>query len=323
LKDFPENGKVVAARPFFHNFGLIMVMLSGIWYGWNLLLVSKFEPDEVMRIIKEEKPVMFAGVPTDYMALHGYPNIEEYGLDGILLYIAAGQSVPVDLLKSFEERTGRSIYEGYGLNEAGIVSFNTYLRGAVRGSVGVPVPGTDVRIVDEENREKDVAFGEPGELAVKGPQVMKGYWQMPEETADDLRDGWFYTGDIAQMDEEGYLYIVDRKKDVIVTGGSNVYPREVEEALYQRSEVVEAVAVGTPNEHKGAVVKVFVVKEQDSEVTEEELIEHCKENLAPYKVPKEIEFRDELPKSAVGKLLRRELAEEEGKEKEEHNGEAE
>jgi long-chain acyl-CoA synthetase len=313
-KDFPENGKVVAVAPFFHIFGMTMVLLFGLRHGWDLLLVPKFEPDEMMQLIKREKPIMLAGVATLYTALHGYPDMEEYGLEEVLLYTSGGASVPVGLLRSFERRTGQPIWEGYGLSEGAPVSFNTYLRGPVGGSIGVPIPGTDVRIVDEETGEREVEIGEPGELAVKGPQVMKGYWQIADETANALRDGWLYTGDIARMDEEGYLYIVDRKKDVINVSGYNVYPREVEEVLYQREEVVEAVAVGTPDEYKGEVVKAFVVKKQDdSTVTEEELVEYCKENLAPYKVPKEIEFRDDLPKSAVGKLLRRVLAEEERK----------
>ena len=221
--------------------------------------------------------------------------------------------MPVGLLRSFERRTRRPIWEGYGLSEGAPVSFNTYLRGPIGGSIGVPIPGTAVRIVDAESGEKEVEIGEPGELVVKGPQVMKGYWQMPDETANALRDGWLYTGDIARMDEEGYLYIVDRKKDLINVSGYNVYPREVEEILYQHPGMVEAVAVGTPDEYRGEVVKAFVVKKQESDITEEELVEYCKESLAPYKVPEEIEFRDELPKSAVGKLLRRKLAEEERK----------
>jgi long-chain acyl-CoA synthetase len=175
----------------------------------------------------------------------------------------------------------------------------------------VPIPGTDVRIVDIETGEKELPFGEPGELVVKGPQVMRGYWQMPEETSDTLRDGWLHTGDIARMDEQGYLYIVDRKKEVINTSGFKVYPREVEEILYQHPEVVEAVAVGVPDEYRGETVKAFVVKKQGGSVTEQDIISYCKESLAPYKVPKVLEFRDELPKSAVGKLLRRVLADEE------------
>jgi long-chain acyl-CoA synthetase len=309
--DFPDNGKAVAVAPFFHIFGMTMVLLFGFRHGWNLLLVPKFQPDEMMQLIKREKPIMLAGVATLYMALHSYPDMEEYGLYEVLLYTSGGASVPVGLLNSFKRRTRRDIWEGYGLSEGAPVSFNTYLKGSVGGSIGVPIPGTDVRIVDIETGEKEMPFGEPGELIVKGPQVMKGYWQMPEETAKTLRDGWLHTGDIARMDEEGYLYIVDRKKDMINTSGFKVYPREVEEVLYQHEEVVEAVAVGVPDEYRGETVKAFVVRKPGSTVTEEELVSYCKENLAPYKVPKLLEFRDQLPKSAVGKLLRRVLADEE------------
>jgi long-chain acyl-CoA synthetase len=310
-KDFPENGKVVAVAPFFHIFGMTMVLLFGFRHGWNLLLVPRFQPDEMMRLIKREKPIMLAGVATLYMALHSYPGMEEYGLDDVLLYTSGGASVPVGLLRSFERRTGRPIWEGYGLSDGAPVSFNTYLQGSVGGSIGVPIPGTDVRIVDLETGEKEVEIGEPGELVVRGPQVMKGYWQMPEETAATLKGGWLHTGDIARMDEEGYLYIVDRKKDMINVSGYKVYPREVEEILYQHPEVVEAVAVGVPDEYRGETVKAFVVRKPGSTVTDEELISYCKEHLAVYKAPKLLEFRDELPKSAVGKLLRRVLAAEE------------
>jgi long-chain acyl-CoA synthetase len=309
--NFPENGKAVAVAPFFHIFGMTMVLLFGFRHGWNLLLVPKFQPDEMMQLIKREKPIMLAGVATLYMALHSYPDMEEYGLDEVQLYTSGGAGVPVGLLNSFKRRTGRDIWEGYGLSEGAPVSFNTYLKGSVGGSIGVPIPGTDVKIVDTGTGEREMPFGEPGELAVKGPQVMKGYWQMPEETAKTLRDDWLYTGDIARMDEEGYLYIVDRKKDMINTSGFKVYPREVEEVLYQHEEVVEAVAVGVPDEYRGETVKAFVVRKPGSTVTEEELVSYCKENLAPYKVPKLLEFRDDLPKSAVGKLLRRVLADEE------------
>jgi long-chain acyl-CoA synthetase len=309
--DFPENGKVVAVAPLFHIFGMTMVLLFGLRHGWNLLLVPRFVPDQMMELIEREKPIMLAGVATLYTALHSYPEMESYGLGEVMLYTSGGASVPVGLLNSFERRTGRPIWEGYGLSEGAPVSFNTYLRGPVGGSIGVPIPGTDVRIVDIETGEKKMPFGEPGELVVKGPQVMRGYWEMPEETANALRDGWLHTGDIARMDEDGYLYIVDRKKDVINASGFKVYPREVEEVLYQHPEVVEAVAVGVPDEYRGETVKVFVVRKQGSSVTEADLTSYCKENLAPYKLPKILEFRDELPKSAVGKLLRRVLADEE------------
>jgi len=310
-EDFPHNGKVVAVAPFFHIFGMTMVLLFSLRHGWNLLLVRRFQPDEMMQLIKQEKPIMLAGVATLYTALHAYPDMEEYGLDEVLLYTSGGASVPVGLLRSFERRTRRPIWEGYGLSEGAPVSFNTYLRGSVGGSIGVPIPGTDVKIVDIETGDKEMPLGEPGELIVKGPQVMKGYWRMPEETANTLRDGWLYTGDIARMEEDGYLYIVDRKKEVINTSGYKVYPREVEEVLYQHPEVVEVVAVGVPDEYSGETVKVFAVRKAGSAVTEEDLVAYCKENLAPYKVPKILEFRDELPKSAVGKILKRVLAEEE------------
>jgi len=310
-EDFPHNGKVVAVAPFFHIFGMTMVLLFSLRHGWNLLLVRRFQPDEMMQLIKQEKPIMLAGVATLYTALHAYPDMEEYGLDEVLLYTSGGASVPVGLLRSFERRTRRPIWEGYGLSEGAPVSFNTYLRGSVGGSIGVPIPGTDVKIVDIETGDKEMPLGEPGELIVKGPQVMKGYWRMPEETANTLRDGWLYTGDIARMEEDGYLYIVDRKKEVINTSGYKVYPREVEEVLYQHPEVVEVVAVGVPDEYSGETVKVFAVRKAGSAVTEEDLVSYCKENLAPYKVPKILEFRDELPKSAVGKILKRVLAEEE------------
>src|SRR5215210_1187562 len=309
--DFPENGKVVAVAPFFHIFGMTMVLLFGLRHGWNLLLVPRFQPAQMMELIKEERPIMLAAGATVCTALQSYPHIESYGLDEVLLYTSGGSSVPLGLLRSFERRTGRPIWEGYGLSEGAPVSFNTYLKGSVGGSIGVPVPGTDVRIVDIETGEKELPFGEPGELVVKGPQVMRGYWQMPEETANTLRDGWLHTGDIARMDEQGYLYIVDRKKEVINTSGFKVYPREVEEILYQHPEIVEAVAVGVPDEYRGETVKAFVVKRGGSSVTEQDLISHCKENLAPYKVPTVLEFRDELPKSAVGKILKRVLADEE------------
>lgn len=309
--DFPQSGKVVAVAPFFHIFGMTMVLLFGLKHGWNLLLVPRFQPDQMMELIKRERPIMLAGVATLYTALHSYPDMEEYGLDEVLLYTSGGASVPLGLLESFERRTGRPIFEGYGLSEGAPVSFNTYLRGAVGGSIGVPIPGTEVRIMDLDTGENEVASGEPGELVVKGPQVMRGYWRMPDETAVALRDGWLYTGDVARMDEEGYLYIVDRKKEMINTSGFKVYPREVEEVFYRHPEIVEAVAVGVPDEYRGETVKVFAVKKPGSAVSAEELISYCKEYLAPYKVPTFLEFREELPKSGVGKILKRVLADEE------------
>lgn len=309
--DFPENGKVIAVAPFFHIFGMTMVLLFGMRMGWNLLVVPRFAPDAVMAMIRDEEPVMLPGVATLFVALHNYPEMEKYGLDKVKLYTSGGASVPLGLLRSFERRAGRPIWEGYGLSEGAPATFNTYLRGSVGGSIGIPIPGSDVKIMDIETGEKEMPAGEPGELILKGPQVMKGYWRMPEETENALRDGWLYTGDIARMDEDGYLYIVDRKKEVINASGFKVYPREVEEVLYEHPEVVEGVAVGVPDEYRGETVKAFVVKKEGSPLTEEDIVSHCKGNLAPYKVPRLVEFRDELPKSAVGKLLKRVLADEE------------
>jgi long-chain acyl-CoA synthetase len=219
----------------------------------------------------------------------------------------------VNLKRDFEEKTGRPLLEGYGLSEASPVThINPPFAGQGReGSIGVPIPSTDARVVDVETGTQEMPIGEPGELVIQGPQVMKGYWNMPEETAEVLRDGWLHTGDVARMDEDGYFYIVDRKKDMISAGGYNVYPREIEEVLYEHEEVSEAVAIGVEDEYRGESVKAFVVRKSGEEVNEEEILAFCKERLAPYKAPKAVEFRDELPKSTVGKLLRRVLDDEE------------
>ena len=248
-----------------------------------------------------------------YMALHASgADLKEYGFDKVRVFNSGGSAMPVNLLHAFEEKTGRRVYEGYGLSEASPVThFNPTFAERRPGSIGVPIPSTDTRIVDVETGKEEMPVGEPGELVVKGPQVMKGYWNMPEETAETLRDGWLYTGDVARMDEDGYFYIVDRKKDMIVAAGYNVYPREIEEVLFEHPDVSEAVTVGVPDEYRGETVKAFVVRKPGSEVTEEEILAFCRERLASYKTPKALEFRDELPKSTVGKLLRRVIADEE------------
>ena len=278
---FPENGKVIAVAPFFHIFGMTMVLLFGLRMGWNLLTVPRFQPDVVMEMIRDEEPVMLSWRGD---ALHRPTQLSGHGElwpgQGNALYLGRRKR-PAGLLRSFERRTGRAIWEGYGLSEGAPATFNTYLRGSVGGSIGVPIPGTDVKIMDIETGEEEMPVGEPGELILNGPQVMRGYWQMPEETANTLRDGWLYTGDIARMDDDGYLYIVDRKKEVINASGFKVYPREVEEVLYEHPEVVEGVAVGVPDEYRGETVKVFVVKKEGSSLKEEDLIAHCKDSLAP------------------------------------------
>lgn len=311
---FSKNQAVMGILPMFHIFGLTCVMLFGIRQGLKQILLPKFDPTEVMNTVKEHQPVMFSGVPTMYMALNASgENLLQYGFGNVRTYNSGGAALPVNLKRSFEEKVARPLYEGYGLSEASPVThFNPPFVGVGReGSIGVPLPSTDARIVDVEDGTREMPIGESGELLIKGPQVMKGYWNMPEETASTLKDGWLHTGDVATMDEEGYFYIVDRKKDMIVASGYNVYPREIEEILFEHPEVSEAVAIGIPDEYRGETVKAFVVKKPGSTVTEVEILAFCKERLAPYKTPKFVEFRDELPKSTVGKLLRRVLADEE------------
>ncbi len=311
---FSNNQSIVAILPFFHIYGLTCVMLFSIRQGLNQLLLPSFNPQGVMNLVRDNKPVLFAGVPTMYMALNSSGvDLKEYGFDQVRTYNSGGAALPVNLKRAFEQKVGRTLFEGYGLSEASPVThFNPPFAGESReGSIGVPVPSTDARIVDVATGTEEMPIGESGELVVKGPQVMKGYWKMPEETAGALKNGWLHTGDVARMDEDGYFYIVDRKKDMILVGGYNVYPREIEEVLFEHEDVAEAVAVGVPDEYRGETVKAFVVKMQGSGVTEEEILAFCKERLAPFKAPKSVEFRDELPKSTVGKLLRRVLVDEE------------
>ncbi|CAA9457390.1 MAG: Long-chain-fatty-acid--CoA ligase [uncultured Rubrobacteraceae bacterium] len=311
---FSNNQSIVAILPFFHIYGLTCVMLFGIRQGLNQLLLPRFDPQEVMDLVRDNEPVLFAGVPTMYMALNSLGiDLKEYGFDKVRTYNSGGSALPVNLKRSFEQKIGRTLFEGYGLSEASPVThFNPPFAGESReGSIGIPLTSTDARIVDVDTGAEELPIGESGELVIKGPQVMKGYWNMPEETEDTLKDGWLYTGDVARMDEDGYFYIVDRKKDMILSGGYNVYPREIEEVLFEHEDVAEAVAIGVPDEYRGETVKAFVVKMQGSGVTEKEILAFCKERLAPYKAPKTVEFREELPKSTVGKLLRRVLVEEE------------
>jgi long-chain acyl-CoA synthetase len=306
--------RCVGALPFFHIYGLTCVMLFGIKLGVEQVLLPRFEVAEALAVFENDRPTMFSGVPTMYMALLASgEDLRKHHLHDVMIFNSGGSALPVNLKRSFEERVGKTLFEGYGLSEASPVTHNNppFLGEGREGSIGVPIPSTDAKIVDVETGETEMPVGESGELIVKGPQVMKGYLNMPEETARTLRDGWLYTGDIARMDEEGYFFIVDRKKDMIVASGYNVYPREVEEVLFEHPDVAEAVAIGVPDEYRGETVKAFVVKRSGAATTEEEVLAFCKERLASYKAPKAVEFRDDLPKSAVGKLLRRVLVDEE------------
>jgi long-chain acyl-CoA synthetase len=306
--------KCVGALPFFHIYGLTCVMLFGIRLGVEQVLLPRFEVQEALEVFENDRPTMFSGVPTMYMALMASgADLRRHHLHDVKIFNSGGSALPVNLKRSFEEKVGRPLFEGYGLSEASPVTHNNppFLGQGREGSIGIPIPSTDARIVDVETGETEMPIGEPGELIIKGPQVMKGYLNMPEETANVLKNGWLHTGDVAKMDESGYFYIVDRKKDMIVASGYNVYPREVEEVLFEHPDVAEAVAIGVADEYRGETVKAFVVKHSDAQATEKEVLDFCKEGLAAYKAPKTVEFREELPKSAVGKLLRRVLVDEE------------
>jgi long-chain acyl-CoA synthetase len=306
--------KIVGALPFFHIYGLTCVMLFGIKLGVEQILLPRFEVEEALTVFANDRPTMFSGVPTMYMALLASgADLRKHHLHDVKIFNSGGSALPVNLKRSFEEKAGKPLFEGYGLSEASPVTHNNppFLGEGREGSIGIPIPSTDARIVDVQTGEREMPVGESGELIIKGPQVMKGYLNMPEETATALKDGWLHTGDVAKMDEDGYFYIVDRKKDMILASGYNVYPREVEEVLFEHPDVAEAVAIGVPDEYRGETVKAFVVQRSGANTTEEEILAFCKERLATYKTPKSVEFREDLPKSAVGKLLRRVLVDEE------------
>jgi long-chain acyl-CoA synthetase len=309
-----KGRRCVGALPFFHIYGLTCVMLFGIRLGVEQVLLPRFEVGEALAVFESARPTMFSGVPTMYMALLASgEDLRKHHLHDVMIFNSGGSALPVNLKRSFEERVSKPLFEGYGLSEASPVTHNNppFLGEGREGSIGIPIPSTDARIVDVETGQTEVPVGESGELIVKGPQVMKGYLNMPEETARTLKDGWLHTGDVAKMDEDGYFYIVDRKKDMIVASGYNVYPREVEEVLFEHPNVAEAVAIGVPDDYRGESVKAFIVKRSGATTTEDEILAFCKERLAPYKAPGAVEFRDDLPKSAVGKLLRRVLVDEE------------
>ncbi|GKV69385.1 long-chain-fatty-acid--CoA ligase [Sporosarcina sp. NCCP-2716] len=303
---FSSEDRVVATLPVFHVFALTVVVNAPLVQGATIVLVPRFSPADVFQTIKEQKATIFAGVPTMYNFMYQYPGASREDFESIRLAISGGSSLPVALLENFEEKFHVKISEGYGLSEASpVTTFNPLDRERVPGSIGTSILNVENKIVDELGDE--VPVGQVGELIVRGNNVMKGYYKMPEETAAVLRDGWLYTGDLARKDEDGYFYIVDRKKDLIIVGGYNVYPREVEEVLFQHRDLVEAAVLGVPDPDFGEEVLAYVVKKEGSDVTEADLLDFCSKRLAKYKVPKHIEFLDELPKNTTGKILRRSL----------------
>jgi len=282
--------------------------------GAELILLPKFHTKEVLQFINKYRPTIFPGIQAMYLAIGNYPKIHKYDLTSIKAAISGAGPLMREVQDRFEQLTKARIVEGYGLSEASPVTHCNPVFGRRKlGSIGLPFPDMDAMIVDIETGEKVMPVGETGELVVKGPQVMKGYWNKPEETAQTLRGGWLHTGDIARMDEEGYFFIVDRIKDMIKTVGENVYPREVEEVLFTHPKVKDVVVVGLPEAFKGEKIKAYIVLKEGVTSTAEEIIQFCRVQLSKFKVPKEIEFRKELPKTLVGKVLRRVLRDEEMK----------
>ncbi|HDM8346592.1 TPA: long-chain-fatty-acid--CoA ligase FadD [Yersinia enterocolitica] len=302
----PGHELVVTALPLYHIFALTMNCLLFIELGGRSLLITN--PRDIPGMVKELSRYPFTamtGVNTLFNALLNNEEFTKLDFSTLRLSVGGGMPVQKAVAEKWEKLTGKHLLEGYGLTECSpLVTGNPYDLKHYSGSIGLPVPSTDVRLVDDEGN--DVAMGEPGELWVRGPQVMLGYWQRPEATDEVLKDGWLATGDIATLDEQGFLRIVDRKKDMILVSGFNVYPNEIEDVVALHAKVLESAAVGVPNEVSGETVKLFVVK-KDASLTQEELLTHCRRYLTGYKVPKIVEFRDELPKSNVGKILRREL----------------
>ena len=302
---------VLGAIPFFHVYGMTVAMNLALLGGAKLVLLPRPEIKAIVEAIEKHQVTLFPGVPTLYVAFNNFPGIERRDLKSVRACISGSAPLPLEVAERFERLTGAKLVEGYGLTEASPVTHCNPLYGERRlGSVGLPFPGVDAKVVDEEGRE--LPPGEVGELAVKGPNVMKGYWNRPEETQKTLKDGWLFTGDLAKMDQDGYFYLVDRKKDMIIAGGYNIYPREVEEVLYQHEAVQEAAVVGVPDPYRGETVAAFLVlkPEYQGKVSEKDIERFCRQNLAAYKVPRIIQFRESLPKSSVGKILRRELREE-------------
>ncbi|MBI5033490.1 MAG: long-chain fatty acid--CoA ligase [Chloroflexi bacterium] len=310
IKDMKEGQEItLTALPLYHSYAMTTCMnLSVMLASAMVLIPNPRELESVLKAIDLHKPTLFPGVPTMYTAINNFPELSKYNLKSIRACISGASGLPVQVQSRFQEMTGARLVEGYGLSEASPVTHANPIFGENRiGTIGLPWPDTTAKIVDIDTGEKEMPVGESGELIIQGPQVMKGYWNKPEETARTLRNGWLYTGDIAKMDTDGYFQIVDRKKDMIIVGGFNVYPRDVEEVLYKHPKILEATVAGIPDPKSGERIKAYIVLKPGETATEEEIKEYCKENLTGYKRPTFIEFRESLPKTMIGKILRRQL----------------
>jgi long-chain acyl-CoA synthetase len=294
----------LAALPFFHAFGQTCVMNATLYAGGTLSMLPRFEPDKALQLIERDRVTVLLGVPTMYWYLQHYPSSEKYDWTSLRLCCSGGAALPVELMREFEARYGLPIYEGYGLTETSPVAcFNLPDRPPRETSVGQPIYGVQMRIADDADRE--LPPGEVGEIVIRGHNVMKGYYKQPGATAAVLHDGWFHTGDVGRMDEDGYFYVVGRKKDFIIRGGLNIYAREVENVLLAHPAVAEAAVIGVPDEVMGEEIKAFIVLEPDELLDAEDLIEYARRRMAAYKYPRYVEFRTELPKDATGRVIKR------------------
>jgi long-chain acyl-CoA synthetase len=310
----PGTGVILGVLPLFHIYGMTVIMNLSIVHGLTMVLLPRFDVAKVLKSIAKYKVTEFPGAPTMYAVILAHPDIGKYDISSVRFCISGAAPLPPQVQKSFMEITGGILVEGYGLTEASPVTHANPLDSTMKtvkiGSIGIPWPDTEAKIVDVETGARELPPGEVGELVVKGPQVMKGYWKMPEETRSTLRDGWLYTGDIAKMDEDGYFYIVDRKKDLIKYKGYSVYPRELEDVLYEHPAVKLCAVIGKADPEVGEIPKAYIVLKEGMAATAEEIISFVKERVAPYKVIREVEFRAELPLTLAGKVLKRVLKEE-------------
>jgi long-chain acyl-CoA synthetase len=298
--------------PLFHAYGLTVAMTGTVLIGGTLVLLPRFDLDLVFAAIDEWKPTTFPGVPPIYKALADSPKAKQHDLRSIRLCVSGAMKLPVEIQEQFERISGARLIEGYGMTETSPSTHANPVSGLRKpGTIGLPLTGTLAKIVDQDNASKEVAPGQPGELAIAGPQVFRGYWNKDDQDGVFTSDGYILTGDVAVMDEDGFFSIVDRKKELIIAGGFNIYPSEVEEVLFQLPGVADAVVIGVPDKYRGETVKAFIVKQAGADLTEDDVTAHSAASLAAYKVPKLIEFRTELPRTVVGKVLRRVLVEEE------------
>ena len=305
-----QDGKEreLAVFPFFHSAGFTGVQNMCVLSGWTDVLVPRPEPGVIIEILKKSRPTLVPGVPTIYVGLLADERFRTMDLSFIRGFIAGAAPLPTDVINTLEELTGGSMVNVYGLTEMTPMATASPWKGKNKpGTVGLPLPDTDLKLMDLKTGTQEVPLGEPGEICFKGPQVMAGYYKRPEETESTIRDGWLYTGDIGVLDEDGFLSIVDRKKDMIVASGYNVYPNEIDDILFGHPKILEACTIGVPDEYRGETVKSYIVAKPGERLTQEEVLAYCREKLAAYKVPRQIDFISELPKSTVGKILRKDL----------------